>query len=119
MCRKWNKRFYYTWIINYIYYTYIFNWILGKAESKFLKKDISLQNVNVSLMEENVVEIKSLIMINAEVGLKVWKTIKVIIWNPAICSCENNKYLASSIDNSVIPCYEITEETKTTPTNFD
>ena len=29
------------------------------------------------------------------------------IWKPAICSCEDGKYLASIIDNSVITCDEI------------
>ena len=32
---------------------------------------------------------------------------KYYIWNPAICSCENGKYLASIIDDSVITCNEI------------
>ena len=42
------------------------------------------------------------------------------IMNPATCSCENGKYLASIIDNSVITCDEITDaETKTIPTNFN
>ena len=49
------------------------------------------------------------------------------IWNPATCSCKNNKYLASIIDNSVITCGEIIEaeakssdeETKTIPTNVN
>ena len=36
---------------------------------------------------------------------------KYYIWNPATCSCENGKYLASIIDDSVIMCYEIIEET--------
>ena len=52
---------------------------------------------------------------------------KDFIWNPATCSCKNGKYLASIIDDSVIPCYEIIdaeaksydEETKTIPTNFN
>ena len=43
-------------------------------------------------------------------------------WNPATCSCENGKYLASIIDDSVIMCDEIIEsygeETKIAPTNF-
>ena len=40
---------------------------------------------------------------------------KNYIWNPATCCCENGKYLASIIDNSVITCDEIinAEETKT------
>ena len=44
---------------------------------------------------------------------------KDYIWNPATCSCENEKYLASIIDDSVITCDEIIEETKTIPTNFN
>ena len=44
---------------------------------------------------------------------------KYYIWNPAICSCENGKYLASIIDDSVITCNEITEERKKVPTNFN
>ena len=38
------------------------------------------------------------------------------IWNPATCSCENGKYLASIVDDSMITCDEITKETKTIPT---
>ena len=49
------------------------------------------------------------------------------IWNPATCSCENGKYLASLIDDSVIMCDEIidaeaksNDEKKTTvSTNFN
>ena len=41
------------------------------------------------------------------------------IWNPATCSCKNGKYLASIIDDSVITCNEIIEETKTVITNFN
>ena len=52
---------------------------------------------------------------------------KVYIWNPATCSCENGKYLASTVDNSVITCDEIIDavvksynkETKTVTTNFN
>ena len=44
---------------------------------------------------------------------------KAYIWNPATCSCENGKYLATIIDDSVITCDEIIEETKTVPTNFN
>ena len=36
-------------------------------------------------------------------------------WNPAICSCESDKY-AGSIGDSVVICDEIIEETKTIPT---
>ena len=42
---------------------------------------------------------------------------KYFIWNPATCSCENEKYLASIMDDSAIMCDKIiesyNEETKT------
>ena len=44
---------------------------------------------------------------------------KDYIWNSDTYSCENGKYLASIIDNSVIACDETIEETKTIPTNFN
>ena len=37
---------------------------------------------------------------------------KDYIWNPATCSCENGKYLASIIDDSVVSCDEIIDTTK-------
>ena len=40
------------------------------------------------------------------------------IWNPATYSCENGKYLAGNIDNSVIKCDEIIEETETISTKI-
>ena len=40
--------------------------------------------------------------------------------NPATCSCENGKYLASIIYDLVITCDEIMDaETKSIPTNFN
>ena len=44
---------------------------------------------------------------------------KCYIWNPAICNCENGNYLVSIIENSVITCNEIKEETKPVPTNIN
>ena len=45
---------------------------------------------------------------------------KDYIWNPATCSCENGKYLAIIMDDSVITCDEIIEEeTKTVTTVFN
>ena len=41
------------------------------------------------------------------------------IWNPATCSCKNSKYLANTVDDSVLTCHEIIEETKTVTTNFN
>ena len=47
------------------------------------------------------------------------KSEKGYIWNPTTCGCENGKYLASIIDNSVITRDEIKDaETKTIPTTF-
>ena len=40
-------------------------------------------------------------------------------WNPTACSGENGNYSASIIDDSVITCHEIIEETKTISTNFN
>ena len=44
---------------------------------------------------------------------------KYYIWNPATCSCENGKYLARIIDDSVITCDEIIEETRAVPADFN
>ena len=43
---------------------------------------------------------------------------KDYIWHPATCSCENGKYLASTIDNFVITCDEIIEKIKTVLTSL-
>ena len=40
---------------------------------------------------------------------------KDYIWNPAICSYKNSKYVGSIIEDSVITCDEIKETTKTVP----
>ena len=72
-------------------------------------------------MEENVFQIKNGIKINVEASLKsiIYVKKKDYIWDPVTCSCENGKYLASIIDDSVITCDEIIEETKTSPTNLN
>ena len=44
---------------------------------------------------------------------------KDCIWNPATCSCENGKYLASIDVDSMIMCSGIIEERKTIPTKFN
>ena len=41
------------------------------------------------------------------------------MWNPVTCSCGNVKYLASTIDDSVITFDEIIEETKVVLKNFN
>ena len=50
----------------------IFNVTKGIHKSKALKKHISCQ-LNVNLMEENVIQIKSGITINVHVSVKIWK----------------------------------------------
>ena len=40
------------------------------------------------------------------------------IWNPTTCSCENDEYLGSFINDSVVTCDEIIEPTKHTTANF-
>ena len=47
---------------------------------------------------------------------------KDYICNPATCSCENGRYLANIMDDSLVRCDEIIEadeETKTVQTNFN
>ena len=48
---------------------------------------------------------------------------KVYVWNPATCNCENEKYLASIMDDSAIICDEVIksydEELKAISTNFN
>ena len=61
-------------------------------------------NVNINLMVENLIQIKTVIAINADVSAK-----KHNIWNPAKCSCKNVKYLANIMFDSVITCDEITD----------
>ena len=73
-------------------------------------------------MVESVIPIKSGITINVDASVKIQKHSlckKYYIWNLAICSFKNGKYLASFIDDSVITCDEIIEETKTISTNFN
>ena len=39
---------------------------------------------------------------------------KSCIWNPATCTCENDKHIGSIIDNSVFTCDDIVEKAKIT-----
>ena len=72
------------------------------------------------MIEENVIQIQSGITINVDVRVKIRNVCKKdYIWNPATCCCKNGKYLASIIDDSVITCDIIIEETKTIPANFN
>ena len=78
-------------------------------------------NINVNLMAENVIQIKSGIIINVGASVKNIIYVKKYIWNPATYSCENGKYLASITDNSVIMYQKIIDmvETKTVTTNIN
>ena len=80
-----------------------------------------MTNVNVNLIEENLVQIKTGITINAHVRVKNITCLKKnYICNPAICICVNRKCLACIIDdNSVIICEEIIEETKIVAASFN
>ena len=48
---------------------------------------------------------------------------KDYVWDPATCNCENRKYLASILDDSVIMCDKVIgsydEEIKTITTDFN
>ena len=75
-------------------------------------------------MEENVIQINRGITINVDCANKKRHVCeKDYIWNLVTCSCENGKYLASVMDDSVITWDEIIEscdeETKTIPTSFN
>ena len=67
-------------------------------------------------MVESVIQIKSGITITVDATVKIKKKIRVqennYIWNPVTCSCKNDKYLASIIDDSMITCNEVIGETK-------
>ena len=68
-------------------------------------------NVNVNLVEENVIQIKNGIMINVDEIVKKYPICeKHYIWNPATRSRENGKYLASIIDNSVLPAMKLSKK---------
>ena len=73
-------------------------------------------------MVENVIQIKSGKTINNGASVKIKKKQhqckKYYIWTTATRNCKNDKYLASTIDDSVIMCNEIRNTTKTIPKNF-
>ena len=66
-------------------------------------------------MEQNVIQINGGIAINVDVSVK-----SIYM---CTCICENGKYLASIMGDSVIPCDQFIEsydkEVKTVPTNFN
>ena len=58
-------------------------------------------------MVENVIQIKTGITTNVDASSKKYICETNYIKKSTACSCKNGKYLASIIDNSVIPCDEI------------
>ena len=59
-------------------------------------------------MEENMIQINGQIMINVDVFEKDrHASEKDYVWNPYTCICENGKYSASIMDDSLITCDEI------------
>ena len=59
-------------------------------------------------MVENIIKIKSELTMNVGASVEIPKTSSVQKnWNPAICNCENRKYLVSVIGDSVITRHEI------------
>ena len=80
-------------------------------KSMCIQQDQSIYclSVNVNLMEENVSQINGRITINVAECKQCHVCEKYCVWNSAACSCENGKYLASIMDDSVIRCNEIIE----------
>ena len=78
-------------------------------------------------MEENVIQNNTGIIINVGVSLKKHNICErlyhLVLYNPATCNCENGKYLATIMDDSVVICDEAKEsydeETKPIPINFN
>ena len=66
------------------------------------ERNIYHVSVNVYFIIKNVTRIKSGMTISVAVSVKILKNIvcaKNYIWNRAICSCENDKYVGSIIDD--------------------
>ena len=57
------------------------------------------------MMEQTVIHINGWITMSVDASIKkhhVYET--EYVWNPSTCICENGKYLASIMDDSVITC---------------
>ena len=82
----------------------------GKIESTLAKDtNTNHKNVNENSMEQNVIQINGGITINFDVSVKKLMYMKkIMFWiNPAVCNCDNRKYLASIMDKII--CDEIIE----------
>ena len=60
-------------------------------------------------MEQNITHINGGITINVDVSVKNSVCGKDFVWNPSACNCENEKYLASIMNDSAIICDEVIE----------
>ena len=89
----------------------VFNMTTGINESKTLR-NIYHGNVNISLMAKNMTQIY--------VSIKIQENVicakETFFWNSATCSCQNDKYLGSIIDDSVAICDKVIDTSKTVPT---
>ena len=67
----------------------------SKASTKLASVNVNVfhASVNVNSMEENLIQIK-----------KCHVCEKDCVWNPTTCSCENEKYLATMMDDLAIMC---------------
>ena len=98
----------------------VFNIITGRNESKILSKHVSCE----CKCKFDGIKCNSNQKWNND---KCWNGCKNpeehnacekdYIWNHATCSCENGKYLASTIDNSVIMCDKIIKAGKSVSAN--
>ena len=100
---------------------------------KNIKKKYIMQ-IKFKFNGKNTIQINNGRTINVDVTVKNVMYLKKIVWNPVTCSCENEKYLASIMDDSAIICDKVIdantkaklndkaksndEETKTVPTHF-
>ena len=64
-------------------------------------------NINVSLTNQNIIQINGGITINVDVSVKNIIYVKKYVWNPSTSICECRKYLGSIMDDSVITCDEV------------
>ena len=83
----------------------------------------ALDDISNKVCVPNKTEDLNLSVFSMVTGINESKCQKDYVWNPATCSCENGKYLASVMDGSAITCDEIIEscdeETKTILKNFN
>ena len=82
-----------TYLIQYVFQnktedlnTHVFNIVARKMNQKFQLKTYH-PNVNVNLMKENVIQIRSGIMINIDAKSQKHICKKDQIWNPASSTC--------------------------------